>query len=276
MSGEDSKKIKELKSAVLKHHRAFGRHDLPWRKLQTPYRVFVSELMLQQTQVERVIPKFNAFIRMFPTFKKLSRANLGEVYELWAGLGYNRRAKFLRDSAKTVAEVYGGKLPKVKEELTKLPGVGPYTAGAILAFSHGNPEPFVETNIRTAVTHHVFRGKQKVTDTEILQVLSMIKPKAGDDAKNWYGALMDYGAHLKSAGVKINSKSAHYTKQKAFKGSLREVRGALLKAIGSISRKETELSDLGFTKTRIQKALLGLQRDGLIEKNKSGAWKLVS
>lgn len=275
MSGEDSRKIKELKSAVLKYHRASGRHDLPWRKVQTPYRVFVSELMLQQTQVERVIPKFNAFVRRFPNFKKLSEASLGEVYELWTGLGYNRRAKFLRDSAKIVVEEYGGTLPKVKEELTKLPGVGPYTAGAILAFSYGNPEPFVETNIRTAVMCHVFPQKLKVRDEEILEVLKFVQPKTGIDAKNWYGALMDYGAYLKKTGVQTNSKSAHYTKQKAFKGSLREARGAVVKAIGSSVLSEAKLLKLGFAKTRVQKALEGLQRDGLIEKSARG-WKLTS
>lgn len=275
MSVKDRSAILEMKKAVQKHHRTFGRHDLPWRKLQTPYRVFVSELMLQQTQVERVIPKFNAFIRRFPTFQKLSEASTAEVYKLWAGLGYNRRAKFLRDSARVVMEVYGGKLPKLKEELTLLSGVGPYTAGAILAFSYGNPEPFVETNIRTVVMHHVFARKQKVIDAEILQVLNQIKPKQGDSARNWYGALMDYGTHLKRCGVRTNSKSAHYAKQKAFKGSLREVRGALLKAIGSAALSEAKLLKLGFAKTSVQKALEGLQKDKLIEKSARG-WKLTS
>lgn len=276
MKAKYGKKILELKREVEKHHRAFGRHDLPWRKWQTPYRVFVSELMLQQTQVERVIPKFNTFMVRFPTFKKLSEANIAEVYKLWAGLGYNRRAKFLRDSARVVMNVYGGTLPKQKEELVKLSGVGQYTAGAILAFSYGNPEPFVETNIRTVVLHHVFGRKQKVEDREILKVLGQIKPRSGVEARDWYGALMDYGSHLKKAGVRTNSKSVHYTKQKAFKGSQREVRGALLRAIGHSSRKEIELFKLGFTRARVRLALTGLQKDGLIEKNSQGAWELVS
>lgn len=276
MKTGQGKKILELQRAVYTHHRAFGRHDLPWRIKQTPYRVFVSELMLQQTQVERVIPKFNAFMRRFPNFKKLGGATVGEVYALWAGLGYNRRAKFLRDSARIIAEVYGGKVPPVKEELRQLPGVGPYTAGAILSFSYGDPEPFVETNIRTAVMHHVFNRKKKVDDKEILGVLNLSKPPVGTEAKKWYAGMMDYGAYLKKTGVRTNRKSAHYTKQKAFKGSLREVRGALLKVLSTSSKSEAQLFKLEFPNARVREALLGLKKDGLIEKNSGGKWKLVS
>lgn len=271
-----NKSILQLKAATEKYYRTSGRHTLPWRVKQTPYRVFVSEVMLQQTQVDRVLPKFNAFIQAFPTFGALGAASLSEVYALWQGLGYNRRAKFLRDAAKIVSEKYGGVLPKQKEVLRRLPGVGPYTAGALLTFAYGNPDVFVETNLRTAVMHHVFPKKKIVTDAEIMSVLESLKPKKGEGARRWYAALMDYGAYLKRTGVRLNHKSNTYTKQSPFFGSVRQVRGALLREIYAGAKTEAALSKkLLFKKEKIRGALSQLSSEGLIV-CKKGRWSAAS
>ena len=186
--------------------------------------------MLQQTQVERVIPKFNAFVKKFPSWKALSQASLTDVYRLWSGLGYNRRAKYLRDAARIIVEK-GREIPNDPVFIESLPGVGPYMKGALLAFAFGEREAFVETNIRTAVTYHFFVDEKVVSDSDVLSVLNKCLPKKGNASRNWYAALMDYGSHLKKSGVRINNKSASYTKQKKFKGSLRELRGAILREL---------------------------------------------
>ncbi len=272
----DRKKLMDLRKTVLDYYRKAGRHDLPWRKVQSPYAVFISEVMLQQTQVHRVLPKFEAFIKVFPDFKTLGKASLPEVYALWQGLGYNRRAKFLRDAAKIITEECKEILPSDKVLLQRLPGIGPYTAGAISAFAFGNPEAFVETNLRTVVTHHVFPRSRKVRDEHILKVLVQLQPKAGSAAQEWYAALMDYGSHLKQSGVRINNKSAHYTKQKAFKGSQREVRGAVVRVLGLGKKKENELfSLLPFTQSKIRLALKALAHESLIVYVK-GFWTLAA
>jgi len=217
-----------LKKVVLLHYKKHKR-SLPWRNKNIPYNVFVSEYMLQQTQVERVIPKFNVFIKRFPNFNVLSHASLPEVFALWQGLGYNRRAKYLRDAAKRIVEEKKGILPNDQLYLESLPGVGPYTAGAIRAFAFGSADSFIETNIRTVILHHFFKDKKDITDLMILTVLKKLEPKAGKASQEWYAALMDYGSYLKRGGVKLNPSSAHYTKQKKFAGSSRELRGMIMR-----------------------------------------------
>lgn len=265
---------RELVKVVRRYFKKSGRHDLPWRKVQTPYRVFVSEVMLQQTQVERVIPKFNAFIKRFPNVVALAKADLRDVYALWAGLGYNRRARYLRDAAKIIQEKYKGSVPKSKAALIELPGIGTYTACAISTFAYGDPEAFVETNLRTVVLHHCFKDTVAISDERILGILRELEPNSGKDAKDWYAALMDYGAYLKSQGIRLNSRSAHYAKQSAFKGSLREVRGALLREVAKKRLTESALKVLPFSATQKKKALLALCREGMLEQ-KRGAWVLA-
>lgn len=268
-----TKGIRDLSSATRAHFKSLGRHALPWRKDQRPYYVWVSEMMLQQTQVERVVPKFVAFIKVFPDWRTLAKATLPQVYAQWRGLGYNRRAKYVREAAMLV--VLQGELPDDAAFIRSLPGVGPYTAGAVRAFAFGNPEPFVETNIRTAVLHHCFPGKDTVRDEAILAVLQQLRPRHGDSARTWYAALMDYGAHLKRSGVRLNARTHGYAKQSTFKGSLRQLRGAILRALAAqpataaALKKQTkrEAGDL-------QKAVAGLMRDGLIAK-RGATYRLV-
>jgi len=157
-------------------YRAQGRHGLPWRHTHDPYAILVSEVMLQQTQVERVIPKYTAFIARFPAVSKLAEAPLADVLILWQGLGYNRRAKYLHECAKSIVREYGGKFPKSEVELRSLPGVGAYTAGAVGAFAFDEGVPIIETNIRTVFIHHFFNNRDVVSDAEVLQIVKRTLP----------------------------------------------------------------------------------------------------
>lgn len=254
---------------VLAHYNAHGRHTLPWRRTtRNPYNILVSEVMLQQTQVDRVIPYYTNWLQLFPDVHALSKAPLSNVLRAWQGLGYNRRAKMLHEAAKAVVDEHSGKMPKTVAELEALPGVGAYTARAIAAFAYNQPVVFIETNVRTAVTHHFFAEEERVRDTDILAVLERTLPKLTVTPREWYSALMDYGAFLKKSGVRINAKSTTYTKQKAFKGSGREVRGALVRALSAKPASPASLLKL-FPTSRVQEVnehLAALEREGLIER----------
>lgn len=194
--------------------------------------------MLQQTQVARVIPKYRSFLNEFPTARKLAEAKLGDVLTAWQGLGYNRRGMYLKKCAEKVVSNFGGKFPKDFRALVSLPGIGPATAGDLLAFAWNIPAVVIETNIRSVFIHHFFPNKEKVSDKEILPLVEVSLPKGR--AGEWYWALMDYGAFLKET-TNHNSKSAHYARQKPFKGSNREKRSAILKLVLEKPRTEKEL-----------------------------------
>lgn len=162
--------ITALQETVWKYYHQHGRHDLPWRLPEPdgsfdPYKILVSEIMLQQTQVPRVLPKFTEFLTKFPTGQELAEASLGEVLAAWSGLGYNRRAKFLWQAAQKVVRDFGGELPHTFEALESLPGIGKNTAGAVAAYAYNQPAIFLETNIRTIFIHHFFRDADLVPDS---------------------------------------------------------------------------------------------------------------
>lgn len=259
-----------FRNLVLAHYKHHGRHDLPWRKTRDPYRILVSEVMLQQTQVERVIPFYNAFLTEFPTIAALAKAPLSRVLIRWQGLGYNRRAKMLHEAAKAVMKDHTGKMPKTVEVLETLPGVGHYTARAVAAFAYNEDVVFVETNLRTAVIHHFFPDEESVSDKEVLVVLEKAYQKGS--ARAWYSALMDYGAFLKRSGVRVNAKSKTYAKQAKFPGSGREARGAVLRALTKDRQSESYLLGiLGPDRSeQVRAQLLKLTKEGLIEKKRSG------
>lgn len=248
---------------VWAHYTKHGRHDLPWRKTKDPYKILVSEVMLQQTQVERVKPFYLEWMQRFPTARKLADAPLSEVLRAWQGLGYNRRAKMLHAAAK---EIVKSGMPETAESLEALPGVGPYTARAVAAFAWNEGGVFIETNIRTAVTHFFFTRRKKVADTEIEEILSASLPKGR--AREWNWALMDYGAHLKRSGVRLNAKSRHYAKQKAFSGSLRQARGAILRELAKGQAAQARLTGLLGEDRRAQlmDALAALVKEKMITK----------
>jgi A/G-specific adenine glycosylase len=214
-----------FKAAILEHYLIHGR-DLPWRRTDDPYKVLVSEMMLQQTQVGRVIEKYGPFVGRFGDFASLAAAPLVEVLALWKGLGYNRRALYLKETTRIVMDRYAGSLPDSPDELTKLPGIGPNTAGAIAAFAFRRPVVFIETNVRTVFIHRFFEGSDRVRDDEILPLVAATLDRA--NPRTWYWALMDYGAALKEQGKNPGRRSAHYTRQSPFWGSDRQIRGAIL------------------------------------------------
>lgn len=252
--------------AVLAHYRRHGRHDLPWRRTRDPYRILVSEVMLQQTQVARVLPKYQAFLREFPTAAALAAAPLGQVLRAWQGLGYNRRAKLLHDAAREVTQHHGGRFPRSLSGLQALPGIGPYTAGAVMAFAYNQPVVMIETNIRTACLYHFFPGKTGVADRELLPRLR--RALQGREPRLWYAALMDYGSYLKSAIGNQNRRSRHYAKQAKFAGSDRQIRGAILRELSCGSRTEAKLAAalLPSPSARVERQLAALLQEGLIQK----------
>lgn len=237
---------------------------MPWREDTRPYYVLVSELMLQQTQVVRVMPKFETFIARFPDVSTLADAGLDEVLRFWQGLGYNRRAKFLHEAAKMTRDDFFGIFPSTETELLKLPGVGKNTAGAILAYAFNQPALFIETNVRTVYLHHFFAEQTGISDRQILEKL--VETIDRDEPRRFYQSIMDYGTYLKSNGVKNISASKHYRKQAPLRGSIREVRGLIIKMLGE---KPYLLGDLrsGIDDERFTAALDGLLSDGLIQKN---------
>jgi A/G-specific adenine glycosylase len=248
-----------------KGHELYRR--MPWRDNTDPYFVLVSEMMLQQTQVDRVIPKFNQFIERFLTVQTLATASLAEVLTLWNGLGYNRRAKFLHDAAKKIVADNSGHIPMTFDELTHLPGVGPNTAGAILAYGYNIPTVFIETNIRTVYFYHFFDDSQAVNDTQLRTVVE--ETIDTNNPREFFWALMDYGASLKKQGVGNIKRSSHYKKQSALKGSLREVRGSIIRILTQGDRDELVLKEILQADERFEKALSGLIQDGLVVRTKA-------
>ncbi len=246
-------------------HRA--RHDLPWRQPGSdgsfdPYRIMVSEIMLQQTQVRRVIPKFNEFMATFPGIETLAGAPLGDVLRMWSGLGYNRRAKFLWQAAGMLQSDLGGRFPRSPEGLAVLPGIGIHTAGAILAYSFNQPVVFIETNIRTVVLFHFFPNEERVTDKQIAEVVTKTLPERGL-TREWYWAFMDYGSHLKQTVGNLSRASAGYTRQGRFEGSSRQVRGAVLRLLGDGPQSPEGIRAV-ITDERLPVILTGLLHDELI------------
>lgn len=236
--------------------------DMPWRRDIRPYFVLVSELMLQQTQVDRVIPKFEAFVARFPDEKSLAGASLADVLKLWNGLGYNRRAKYLHDAAKMIVQDFAGEFPVDTENLQRLPGVGPNTAGAIVVYAFNQPVVFIETNIRTVYFHHFFPDGEKVSDKELRELVADTLNQ--EDPRSFYWALMDYGTYLKKQGTGRLQQSRHYKKQSALKGSVREVRGQIVKVLADADMDRKMLQKRVDFDGRFKMALDGLLRDGLV------------
>lgn len=237
---------------------------MPWREplpdgSYDPYHILVSEMMLQQTQVSRVVPKYEAFLAVFPDIKSLAEAKLAEVLKVWSGLGYNRRAKYLHDAAKLLVSK---NQPWKYDDLVVCKGIGSNTAKAVLVYAYDLPEVFIETNIRTVFIHYFFPKRTNVTDKEILELhartLDTKLPRA------CYWALMDIGAFIKATAGNAGAKSQAYKKQSRFEGSLRQLRGNVLKALshGPKLFEQFEITDT----VRFQEVLTRLQGEKLIHK----------
>ncbi len=275
----------EFQEIIWKHYAEQGR-NFPWRETNDPYAIMVSEIMLQQTQTDRVVSKYNSWITRFPTARDVALAPLSEVLSYWNGLGYNRRARFLKDACRIITDTYAGSFPQNPKELEKLPGIGPYTARAISCFSFGKTEPFIETNIRSVFIFSFFpqvlasdyKG-EAINDQMLLNKIAETQPLNGDahhpddTLRHWYYALMDYGAELKKKVRNPNRKSASYTKQSRFQGSLRQARGAILRQLVKLSGEKVRdgLPLCAIVKSeyieieRLQKAAELLCLEGFIE-----------
>ncbi len=217
--------------------------------------------MLQQTQVDRVIPYYKRWIKTFPTAQALAKAPLSAVLKEWQGLGYNRRGKYLWEAGKILftetpqKKVLGSPVSRsertrarlffreVSASRAKLPGVGPYTAAAVRAFAFNEPTVFIETNIRTVFFYHsnILQNDRTISDKELLPLVEEALKKSKMQPRDFYAALMDYGSYLKKQGVKLNQKSKHYAKQSKFEGSARQKRAAKLRALLERGASEKEI-----------------------------------
>jgi A/G-specific adenine glycosylase len=269
-----SSAIESFRKEIYDYFKESGRH-LPWRGTRDPYRILISEIMLQQTQVDRVVEKYKSFVKAYPDFRSLNNASVAQVYSLWHGLGYNRRALALKKIAQTIVEKYDGRLPDTVEELSSLPGIGRATASSICAFAFNQPVVFIETNIRTVFIHHFFRRRRSVDDSEIAPLAEKIMDR--DAPGKWYSALMDYGTMLKQKYPNPSRKSAQYKKQSPFQGSKRQFRGIVLKILLENPR-QTETSVFKKSGSADKEALheiIGeLMREGFI-KNEKGKISII-
>jgi A/G-specific adenine glycosylase len=277
-AGESPAEIALFSKTIWGFYKKYGR-DLPWRHDITPYRVVVSEIMLQQTQAPRVVRKFDPFIKKFPSFSALAKASTLEVLKEWQGLGYNRRGLNLHKLAKIVVEKYSGKLPQTYDELLDLPGIGPNTAGSILAFAFNIPHPFIETNIRSVYIHFFFlevekkegrKACKKIKDDQLFPFIE--KTLDEKNPREWYYALMDYGAYLKRTLPNPSRRSAHHVRQSKFEGSNRQLRSRLLRFVmtgpKTLLEIERECADRVHTIEQVKKNLVDLEKEGFIKEEK--------
>lgn len=220
--------VSRFRRIILSYYDGFAR-DFPWRRTSDPYQLLVSEIMLQQTQTDRVASRFPDFIAAFPAVEDLARADLAAVLRVWQGMGYNRRALYLHRLAGVLMERHGGRVPDDPQLLRELPGIGAATAASIAAFAFDRPTVFIETNIRTVFLHFFYHGVEGVDDEALRPLVAQNLDAAGP--ARWYSALMDYGAMLKKTLPNPGRRSAHHARQSPFAGSRRQLRGAVLRAV---------------------------------------------
>lgn len=278
--------VQEFQSMILDFYRQEGR-SFPWRETHDPYEILVSELMLQQTQTERVVPKYQNWLQEFPTAQALAQAPFSQVLAAWSGLGYNRRAGYLQEACRQVVEELGGVFPSSAGELEKLRGVGPYTARAVATFAFNKPEVFIETNIRSVYLFLFFPrdgfpsgqegghkepaegitpAKDKVADSSLMPLIEATLYH--EDPRTWYYALMDYGARLKKSTANPNRRSLHYSRQSKFQGSLRQARGAIVRSLTQTQGNALCLKDIegesGIELYRLESAAESLVAEGMV------------
>ncbi len=259
-------KIVEFWHIIWNFYKQYGR-SFAWRNIDDPYKVLVSEIMLQQTQTYRVEPKYNAFIAEFPTFASLAQADLHHVLSLWQGLGYNRRGLYLYKIAQKVINEFDGRLPDSPDILINFPGVGKATASSICAFAFNKPTVFIETNIRSVFIHFFFPKEQKVDDKALMPLIEATLDRS--KPREWYYALMDYGVMLKKLHTNPSRKSKHHTKQSKFEGSDRQIRGMIIKLLTEhLNMSFEELAKvLKKDVQRVERIVRKLSSDGLIKKS---------
>ncbi len=239
--------IKTFQEKILTWYTA-NQRDLPWRKTRDPYRILVSEIMLQQTQVNRVIPKYEAWFEAFPTIQDLAKAPVSDVLKHWSGLGYNRRALNLKKTAQVVVDRFNGIFPNDEKELLSLPGIGQYTARAIMCFAFDQQVAVVDINVKKVILTQLLKNQRmihladatkskidKVSDKEIAAIAETLVPQGR--AYDWNQALMDYSSLM------LKKEKIDIPKQSTFKGSRRYYRGKIVKLL--IKKREIPLQDIG-------------------------------
>lgn len=260
--------IVSFKATVWNYYNSHKRESLPWRVLAPEatlaYRVLVSECMLQQTQVSRVIDKFNTWMGRFPTIEHVADASFIDVLTIWTGLGYNRRAKYLHDTCIALVRDMHGNVPSDLNELMHFPGIGRNTAAAIVVYAYNVPLAFIETNIRTVYIHHFFANSIAVSDATINELVAQTVDN--ENPREWYWALMDYGSSLKKQYGNASRRSKHYSKQSSFVGSRRQLRGAVLKQLLLLPHTLQQLQASNNNDSRLMDVLGALQTERLIVK----------
>jgi A/G-specific adenine glycosylase len=240
------------------------KRDFPWRESHNPYHILVSEVMLQQTQTSRVENKYTEFLLKYPTIETLAESSFSDILRIWQGLGYNRRAKNLHQSARIITHELRGLVPQTYETLVLLPGIGQNTAGAILAYAFNIAQPFIETNIRSVYLHEFLIDREQVSDKEILELVKDTMDT--NNPREWFYALTDYGVYLKQTIGNQNLRSTHYTKQSEFEGSRRQIRAQILKLLLTSRLSANQLLNSFKTTHSITSVLFDMEKERLIEK----------
>lgn len=255
--------VNEFRNIIRQYYNDYGR-SFPWRETRDPYHILVSEMMLQQTQTERVVPRYISWLNLFPDVSRLAEASFAEVLSAWVGLGYNRRAKFLHETARIITDTHSGVFPQDPGVLQTLPGIGHYTANAVSTFAFDRPNVFIETNIRSVFLFFFFPDSSGVKDNDILAKIE--ETLDHEDPRGWYYALMDYGADLKKRIPNPNRQSAGYTRQSRFEGSIRQTRGCILRYLAAREKGTAEsiAHHEGIDEQRIRDVLPALIGEGMV------------
>lgn len=264
MENISTKKNQIFRNKILRFYRLHGR-DLPFRRTTDPYKITVAEIMLQQTQVDRVVPKYQTWIKKWPNWKSLSKAANKQLLHMWSGLGYNRRALNLGKLASEVVNRFNGKLPTNPQALQSLPGIGPYTANAILIFAYNKPLATIDTNIRRVILHE-FGLPASTPMNEVQKLAWKLLPKTR--SRDWHNALMDYSRLVLPNQIKH---IPALSKQSKFEGSLRQIRGEIIRQL--TTKPSVRIDHIARTMKRnefdVLKAVKTLEKDGMAVKKKN-------
>lgn len=257
-----AEQIAEFQQTVLAKGRELYR-EMPWRSDTTPYFILLSEIMLQQTQVPRVMQKFAEFIEAFPTLEDLAHADFQEVLAHWSGLGYNRRSRFLHQTAQKIVD--NGSFPTDEAFLRSCPGIGENTAASILVYAFNQPLIFLETNVRTVLIYTFLHNQTEKIDESVLHDLAK-QTLYAENPRQWYWALMDYGTYLKKTEGNFNKMSKKHTTQSKFEGSFRQKRATVLRCLLQKGPLDvSEISELiGYDLSLVQELIDALQKDKMV------------
>ena len=272
--GPDDVAIDLFKTIIWDYYHALAR-PMAWRETTDPYRIYVSEVMLQQTQVERVRTKYPEFIAAFPDFPSLARAPLEDILRVWQGMGYNRRAKLMKAAAERIVFEFNGTLPHDVATLRSLPGLGPATAASVAAFAYNIPVVFIETNIRRVFIHFFFQDREDVTDAEILPLVK--RSLDWTNPREWYYALMDYGSMLRQKVKNPNLRSTAYKRQSAFEGSPRQIRGRVLRLLleRGPTNRDSLIAEVADEEGRTGAIISELADEGLVAVSEEGMVRIA-